>query len=63
MYKADRQGKINEFEERFEREFVKKEEKDIGYKDKLKTAEVSLLYYTSLFFYPEHFWRERCVNC
>lgn len=50
MYKVDRQGKIKVFEERFERKFVKKEEKDIGYEDKRKTTEFSLLYYISHFF-------------
>lgn len=65
MYKVDRQGKINEFGKKFKREFAKKAEKDICYKDKLKTTEVSLLYYIlCLFFsYSDHFLRGRCINC
>lgn len=44
-------GKKNELEERFTKEFVKKEEKYIAYEDQLKTTEVSLLYSTTLFFF------------
>lgn len=45
MYKVDRQGgrKPNCLWRGFEREFVKMEEKDIGYEDKIKTMEVSLV--------------------
>lgn len=47
MYKVDRQGKINQFGKKFKREFTKEEKKDIGYKHKLKTTEVSLVSYIS----------------
>lgn len=58
-------GKKNELEERFTKEFVKKEEKYIGYEDQLKTTEVSLLYSTTVFFFCclEHFSGGRCINC
>lgn len=57
MYKADRQGKMNEFEERFEREFVKKEEKDIGYE-----FHFYVIHYI-FFLLTGTVLERRCINC
>lgn len=62
LYKAYREGKINKFEKTLEREFVKKKEKDIGYKDKLNTIDISVLYYTSHFFLLPRTFFERVMH-